>query len=280
MKLFKKIAIVGVGLIGGSIGLAARKKKLAGEVVGVARREVSRRKALKFRAVHRATLDLEKAVSDADLVVIAAPVGKIETLARRAARSMKKGAILTDVGSSKRSIVRKLEKLRFKKINFVGSHPMTGSDRSGVENADDGIFNNASLVLTKTKKTDKRALNRLKEFWKALGCRIFVLSPEKHDMYASLASYLPHAVSYALSLSQTKDSVKLSAGSLKDTTRVASSDTELWKDIFLSAREDTLMSIRIFARNLKALEGAIKRKDHKKIKRILDKAKKIRDEIK
>lgn len=279
MAMFNKITIVGVGLIGGSIGLAVKKKKPACRVMGVCRRELSRRKALKFKAVNKATLNFEEAVSRADLVIIASPVGKIEALAGRAVKSMKKGAILTDVGSSKKQIVRRIEALASKKVNFIGSHPMAGSDKSGVENADGTIFKGVSLILTKTKKTDMKSLTRLKRFWRSLGCRVFVLSPERHDSYASLASYLPHAVSYALSASQTKDSIKLTAGSLRDTTRVSSSDAELWSDIFLSARGDVLRAIKIFLKNLKMIEGAVKKKDGKKLKQILGKAKKIRDQI-
>jgi len=280
MKLFKKIAIIGVGLIGGSIGLAVKKKRLAGEVVGVSRRESSRKKALKFKAVDTATLDFEKGIQDADLVILAVPVGNILSLARKAVKHMKKGAILTDVGSSKENIVPEAEKVAGKKANFIGSHPMAGSDKRSVMNASHGIFNNAPLILTKTKYTDPRSLRKLKTFWRMLGCRVFIISPEKHDKLASLASYLPHVVSFMLALSQTKDSVRFAAGSLKDTTRVASSDPELWKGIFLLSGRRVLDSIGTFTKNLKLLEKAIKRKDEKSVKKFLEKAKKIRDSIK
>ena len=277
--MFKKIAIVGVGLIGGSVGLAVKKRKLAKEVIGVTRRESSRRKALKRKAVDKATLNLREAVKDADLVIIAAPVGKIAGLARASVKFMKKGAILTDVGSTKKHIVRKIEKFANKKVRFIGTHPMAGSEKTGVENATSLIFDKAPLIITKTKNTDKKALARLKKFWENLGCRTFVLSPEKHDMHASLASYLPHVVSFALSVSQTKSSLKFVAASFKDITRVSSSDPELWKDIFLSARPSVLKSIKIFSKSLKALEKAIRKKDAHAVKRFLSKAKNIRDGI-
>jgi len=279
MKIFNKIAIIGVGLIGGSLGLAVRKKRIAGEVIGIARRESSRKKALKFKAVGSATLDFKKAIKDADLVVLAVPVGKIIGLAKQAVRGMKKGAILTDVGSSKENIVRKAEKIAGKKVHFIGSHPMAGSDKKSVENASSSIFTNAPLILTKTKNTDKKSLNRLIKFWQSLGCRVFVISPEKHDKFVSLSSYLPHVISYTLSFSQTKDSVKFAGGSLKDTTRVASSDTDLWKDIFLLSRKRVLNSIRVFSENLRLLERAIIKKDQNSIKKFLKKAKGIRDNI-
>ena len=277
--MFKKIAIVGVGLIGGSIGLAVKKRKLAKEVIGVTRRESSRRKALKRKAVDKATLNLREAVKDADLVIIAAPVGKITGLAGASVKFMKKGAILTDVGSTKKHIVRKIEKFANKKVHFIGTHPMAGSEKTGVENATSLIFDKATLIITKTKNTDKKALARLKKFWENLGCRTFVLSPEKHDMHASLASYLPHVVSFALSASQTEDSLKFVAASFKDITRVSSSDPELWKDIFLSAGPSVLKSIKVFSKSLKALEKAIRKKDAHAVKRFLSKAKSIRDGI-
>ncbi len=279
MKMFDKIAIVGVGLMGGSIGLAVKKKRLAREVVGVCRRESSRRRALRAKVADRVTLDLAEAVKGADLVIIAAPVGKIVGLAGICVKFMKKNAILTDVGSSKKRIVSSIEKLSSKKTNFVGAHPMAGSDKSGVENAQAGIFKDAVVVLTKTAGTDRRSLGRLGRFWKSLGGCVLVLSPEKHDAHASLASYLPHAVSYALSLTQDGRSVKLAAGSLKDTTRVASSDPELWKDIFLLSEGPTLKAIASFTRNLEKLKIAIKKRREKTILRFLRRAKKISDGI-
>ncbi|MGB2705805.1 MAG: prephenate dehydrogenase [Candidatus Omnitrophota bacterium] len=277
--MFNKITIVGVGLIGGSIALTAKKKRLAKEIVGVTRRESSRRKALRFKVVDRATLNLGEAVRGADLVIIASPVGKIVGLAGKCVKFMKKSAILSDVGSSKKRIVEDIEKFSYKKTNFVGAHPMAGSDKSGVENAEAGIFKDAACVLTKTARTDRRSLSRLGRFWKSLGCRVLVLSPEKHDIHASLASYLPHAVSYALSLSQKSHSVRLAAGSLKDTTRVASSDPELWKDIFLLSKGPALRAIASFMRNLEELKNAVKRQDEKAILKLLRRAKKVSDGI-
>ncbi|NQU94962.1 MAG: prephenate dehydrogenase/arogenate dehydrogenase family protein [Candidatus Omnitrophica bacterium] len=278
--MFKKIAIIGVGLIGGSIGLAAKKKKLAKEIVGVCRRESSRKKALKFKAVGKATLNLKEAVRDADIVIIASPIGKIVRLAGACIKSMKKGAILTDVGSSKDHIVGKIEKLAKGKIHFIGSHPMAGSDKAGVQNATSDLFDNAMVIVTKTKNTNSVSLTRLNKFWKALKCHTLMLSPAKHDALASLASYLPHVVSYALSASQTNDSSRISAGSLRDTTRVASSDPELWSDIFLSSRKETLKAINVFLKNIRMLEKAIRRRDRVAIKTFLARANRIRNRIK
>lgn len=279
MKLFNKITIVGVGLMGGSIGLAAKRKKLAKEVMGICRRESSRKKAIQFKAVDKATLSPARGVHEADLVIIAAPVGKIVRLAKLCVKSMKKDAILTDVGSSKEKIVTQIEKIAGKKTSFIGSHPMAGSDKTGVENASADIFDGALVIITKTKKTNKNSLARLRKFWESLGCGTLTLLPKRHDMYASLASYLPHAVSYALSGSQTKNSVRLAAGSLKGTTRVSSADPELWSDIFLSSRTHVLKAIKRFSASLRVLEGAIRRKDKKAVKKFLSNAKRKRDRL-
>ena len=279
MMIFKKIAIVGVGLIGGSIGLAAKRKKLAGEIVGVCRRKSSLQKALKLKAVDNATLNFKKGVAGADLVIIATSVNKIVKLAEKSIKFMKKGAILADVGSAKEHIVRKIEKLAGKKVNFIGTHPMAGSEKSGVENASGSIFDGAPLVITKTRNTNKKSITSLKKFWEGLGCRVFVLAPKRHDKEISLISYLPHVVSSAIAVSQVKPSLRLAAGSLKSTTRVSSSDPELWRDIFLLTRDPLLKSIKKFLRNLKTLEKAIRRKDKKAIKKFLDRAKKISDSI-
>jgi len=277
--VFNKVAIVGVGLIGGSVGLAVKKRKLAKKVIGVCRRESSRQKALKFKAVDKATLNLKEAVTGADLVIVASPVGKIVTLAAKCVKFMGKDAILTDVGSSKERIVREIEKIAHKKTNFVGSHPMAGSDKSGVWCANSELFEDNPVIITKSKKTGKKSLAILARFWKKLGARVFVLSPAKHDRDVALASYLPHALSYALAGLQTKDSIKLAGGSLRDTTRVSSSDPELWKDIFLFSREPLLGSIRAFSRDLAKLEKFVRKGDQKAVKRFLVTAKKVRDSI-
>lgn len=277
--MFNKIAIVGVGLMGGSIGKAVRNRHLAKEVIGVLRREISKHNALKYKACDRATLSLKKGVHDADLVIVALPVGKIAEKVLESAKYMKEGSIITDVGSAKKHVVEKIEKHINKTTSFISSHPMAGSDRTGVLNADSEIFKNAPLIMTKTKNTDIKALIRLKKFWGSLGCRTFVLSPGEHDKVMSFASYLPHVVSFALALSQTKNSVKFGAGSLKDTTRVASSDPEIWRDIFLAAGPDVLKSIGVFSQNLQMLQRAIAKKDGKMIKKFLNRAKEIRDSI-
>lgn len=277
--MFKKITIVGVGLIGGSVGLAVRKKRLARTVVGICRRRSSAQKAVTTKAVGSVTLDIKKGLQGADLVLIAAPIGKTTLLAKKCSRYMEKGAILTDIASAKNKIVQKIEKDISGKVKFVGAHPMAGSENSGVKCARSDLFKDAPVIITQTKRTSKRALSKVKRFWIALGAKTFVLSPDRHDRLVSLVSHLPHAASALLVLSQDKNSLKFSAGGFKDITRISSSDPGMWADIFLAADKDLLKSISAFSGKLKAFEKAVKKKDRKALINLLTKAKKIRDSI-
>ena len=168
MRAFHKITIIGVGLSGGSIGLAAKKARVAKEVVGIFRRRSTLRKALKAKAVDWGTLDFQKGTLDADLVIIATPVGSIAAMAKKAMPFMKRGAILTDVGSVKTPIVREVEKILSEGVTFVGGHPMAGSEKTSVVYARDALFRGSLCILTETRRTEGRALRKVAKFWKAL----------------------------------------------------------------------------------------------------------------
>lgn len=277
--MFKRITIIGVGLIGGSIGLACKKRALSDEVFGVCRRKSSLKKALSSGAIDGGGLDIEKGLEGAGLVIIASPVKGILPIVKKVMRNAEKGSIVTDVGSAKALIVKEVEKIKNVRANFVGSHPMAGSEKSGVENAEINMFEKAPVIITRTKNTDKRSISVLRKFWERLGAEVSIVSPDRHDALVALSSYLPHAVSAAVSLSQNPGSVILAAGSLRDTTRVSASDPELWKDIFIQARNSALESIRLFSGNLKALERAIRKKDERAISAILKRAKRISERI-
>ncbi|UCD54718.1 MAG: prephenate dehydrogenase [Candidatus Omnitrophota bacterium] len=278
--MFKKIAIVGVGLIGGSIGLAVKKKKLAKEVIGVARRESSKDKALKFKAVDKATLNLREAVKDAELVILATPVAKIVEMAKDVIKCAQGGLILTDVGSTKELIVKEIERIAPSNVKFVGAHPMAGSEKSGVKFADSKLFNNSICIITKTKKTDDGAFNKVKTFWTKIGATCEILSPDKHDRYISFVSHLPHVAAVALTIAAETDSLKYVSSGFKDTTRIASSNPNLWKDIFESNKEALLSSLHEYRAALEGIERSIKMGDSKTLIEHLEKAKKIRDKIK
>lgn len=278
MKAFDKITIIGVGLIGGSIGLAIKKKRLAKEVVGVFRRASTLRKALKKRAVDSATLSVKEGVRGADLVIVASPVSSIPRLAAEAARYLKKGSIVTDVGSTKRWITGRLDMVfRSSAASFVGSHPMAGSEHAGVEYARTDLMSGTPCIVTKTRNTDKRSLRKVSGFWKALGARVEVMSPQRHDRAVALISHLPHIVAFSLAGAVPAREIAYAAEGFKDTTRVASSDPRLWADIFLTNKKEIMRSSRMFEKYYKNLIKALSRDDYSGVVKILGVAKSKRD---
>ena len=280
MARFKKVAIIGVGLIGGSIGLAIRKRDLAREVVGVFRREATLKKALKCKAVDKATMFIEGGVNGADLIIVASPVHSIPKIIKMAAKYAKKGASITDAGSTKTWIVDSVEKsLKSGRIHFVGSHPMAGSEHAGVEYARADLFEGAPCIVTKTAATDRTSLNRVIKFWSSLGAIVKVMSPAAHDRSVSLISHLPHIVAFGLAGSVPLKELQYAAEGFKDTTRVASSDPELWADIFLTNRREILKAGRFFEGYYKGILKAISKGDRLKVVNFLKRAKSKRDAL-
>ena len=277
---FNKIAIIGVGLIGGSIGLAVKKRKLAKVVVGICRRDISAKKAAQSKAVDKATLDLEEGLKGADLVIIATSVGKIVDRAREVVKYAKDKIILTDVGSTKKEIVTQVEKMCPSNVKFVGAHPMAGSEKSGVESASDNLFEGSICIITRTKTTDNKALDRLKKFWTLLGATCKELSPDKHDRYISFVSHLPHIAAIALTIVSDAEALEYAATGFKNTTRIASSNPELWKDIFESNKKAVLESLYEYRKALESIENSIRENDAESLIGYLQKAKRIRDQIK
>lgn len=281
MAQFKKITIIGVGLIGGSIGLAIRKRRLANEVTGVFRRKSTLKKALKCRAIDKATMSIESGVKTADLIVVASPVHSIPKIIDIAAKHAKKGAIITDAGSTKAWIVSSAEMSTAisSKIHFVGSHPMAGSEHAGVEFARADLFEKAPCIVTKTASTDKMSLERVIKFWNSLGAIVKVMSPASHDKSVSLISHLPHIVAFGLAGSVPLRELQYAAEGFRDTTRVALSDPELWADIFLTNRKEILKAGRLFDNYYKDILKAISKGDHKKTVSFLKRAKSRRDAL-
>jgi prephenate dehydrogenase len=220
--------------MGGAIGMAARRKGVASRVTGVGDSRDTIDKALARGAVDDATLDLRAAVADADLVILCVPVRSIIAAAQAVLPSCREGAILTDVGSSKTLIVRDVEGLIQKtksKAHFVGSHPITGSEKRGIEASDSIQLDGASCVITPTQHTDIESYRKVEEFWKALGLTTARLSPEEHDAVLARSSHVPHLLSPALVTIQTDKSMNLSGPGLRDMSRLAGSDPAMWTDI-------------------------------------------------
>jgi prephenate dehydrogenase len=278
---FKKITIIGVGLIGGSIGLGIRKKRLAGEVAGVFRRKSTLRKALKAKAVDTATLSLREGVRNADVIIVASPVHSIPALVKEAARYAKKGAVITDAGSTKDWINDNVKKVlrNTRSVRFVGSHPMAGSEHAGVEYARTDLLSGAPCIVTKDKDTDSAAFRKIVSLWAALGAKVKIMSPASHDRSVSLISHLPHIVAFSLAGAVPEKDLQYAAEGFKDTTRVASSDPELWADIFLTNRDQILRSGKMFERYYRQILKAVSRGDHAATVKALKKAKAKRDKF-
>lgn len=277
--MFKRITIIGLGLIGGSLGLAIKKQRLAQEVIGVSRRRSTVVRALSRGVADRVTLDAAKAVQGADLVILCAPVLKIIDIARDISGSLEEGAIVTDAGSTKKEIVKHIESILPDKVHFVGSHPLAGSEKSGVIYSDGNLFDNSYCLVTRSSWTEKSALEKVKKFWRRIGMKVEVMSPDKHDMIISKLSHLPHASSAALSNACSKAELRFAAGGFKDATRISSSSPELWKDIFLTNRKNIIRGISDLEKELSKIKSALKKNSGKELMKLLEKAKTIRDSI-
>jgi prephenate dehydrogenase len=280
---FKKITIVGVGLLGGSIGLAVRRRKLAREVAGYVRRAASLKDCERAGAVDYATTDLLAAVSNADLVILCTPLAQMRPLAEQFLPSLKRGAIVTDVGSVKAGVVRELESLVQKAgAHFVGSHPMAGGEKMGVLAARADLYANSVCVVTPTKKSNVGAVRKLEKFWQSLGARTLRLDAAKHDLLVSRSSHLPHVAAATLANlvlhpSNSKNQTALCATGFRDTTRIASGSPEMWRDIVLANRKNVSRSVDAFVAELKKFQSAIKWNNAKAVEKFFADAKSRRD---
>jgi len=250
--MIRNVAIVGVGLIGASLGLGLQDNNQIENVVGIDQDPRHLQQALDINAIDREA-DLKAGVKDADLVIVAVPVGSIEKVVEQVLLHTKSGTIITDVGSTKSDLVSKLEqKAVDKDCSYIGGHPMTGSEISGPIAADKYLFENAIYVLTKTEKTDRASLKELKSLVEELEAQTLILSPTEHDQTVAVTSHLPHLV--AVNLMQVVAEYEgdddlissLIAGGFRDTTRIAAGDPEMWKDIFLKNRELILNAVDVF----------------------------------
>ena len=282
--LFRKITIIGVGLLGGSIGLAVRRRKLARQTAGFVRRRVSLKDCERAGAVDFATTDLLAAVWDADLIILCTPLAQMRPVVERMLPALKRGAMVTDVGSVKASVVRELETLIARSgAHFVGSHPMAGAEKTGVSAARADLFVNTVCVMTPTKKTNQAALKKVEQFWRAIGSRVLRLTPEIHDSLVSRSSHLPHIIaatlaSHVLNPAHPKPQAALCANGFRDTTRIASGSPEMWRDIALANRRNLAKSLDAFIADLRKFQRLVKKGNAKAIANFFETAKQRRDD--
>lgn len=279
---FNKVTILGVGLIGASFALALKKRGLCNQIIGYGRREGNLKKAKDMKIIDSLELDAAKACIDSDLILFSMPVGSFTETAKTIKGSLKNGAIVTDVGSVKGKLVREMEAIMPEGINFVGGHPIAGSDRTGIDTATADLFSGAKCILTPTGKTDRNALKRITELWDKLGAVVIILNPDEHDRIYAAVSHLPHIIAYAIvnTVADVNASYLEFAGQgFKDTTRIASSSPELWRDICLMNSENLLEFIELFKKHLDSLGRYLQESDSEAIEREFIKARTLREDV-
>jgi prephenate dehydrogenase len=239
----RQVTILGVGLLGGSIGLALKSAVSGCVVVGYGHRATTLDKAKEVGAIDRGTTDPAEAVAGSELIVLCTPVLTFPKLLSEMGQGLTAGAVVTDVGSTKRSIVEAAERLLPAGVRFLGSHPMAGSEKRGVEFARTDLFQGALCILTPTLNTHSDVVQSLKTFWKTLGMRTTCMSPDEHDRLLADVSHLPHVAAAALVAMQEEGGLDLCGKGFLDTTRVAGGDGALWRDILLDNKDNVRASI-------------------------------------
>lgn len=282
---FKKAAIIGVGLIGGSLAMVLRKKGLAGSIVGVGRSMNNLSSALKLGIVDEATQDVAEGVKGADLVVSAVPVLKIIETLKAALPHITPPCIVTDVGSVKREIIEEVEPLLPEGVHFVPAHPIAGTEHSGAEAAFDTLFTERVCILTPTENTAKEALEKVRLIWEAAGSKVVIMDPAIHDRTLAAVSHLPHMIAYTLvntvadAGGRTADILNYSAGGFRDFTRIASSSPEMWTEICSMNRDYIVEMMENFQIRLEWLKNLISEGRAGEIREDFERAKRIRDSL-
>ncbi|MEJ1160300.1 prephenate/arogenate dehydrogenase family protein [Prosthecomicrobium sp. N25] len=263
--VFRRLALIGIGLIGGSIARVARRDGIAGEIVISTRRRETLDRAAELGLGDAYTADMAEAVSGADCVIVSVPVGASGAVAAAIAGSLKPGAIVSDVGSVKSDVVRQMQPHLPAHVHFVPAHPVAGTEHSGPDAGFPELFRNRWCILTPPPGTDPAAVDTLARFWRACGSKVEFMTPEHHDMVLAITSHIPHLIAYnivgtAAHLEQVTASevIKFSAGGFRDFTRIAASDPTMWRDVFLHNKEAVLEMLGRFIEDLFALQRSIR----------------------
>lgn len=279
MKDLKQITVIGLGLLGGSITLGILRSFPRIKVVGYTHRPTTRRKARELAVATQIVGDIKQSVSAADLVILATPICTFEGIFGEIADALPRGCIVTDVGSTKvlphRWAARKLPK----RVHYVGSHPIAGSEQRGIEFARDDLFDQAMCILTVTEKTNRRAVQTLEKFWSELGCSVLLMRPAEHDKIFANVSHLPHITAAALINANSSEELKFAGKGFMDTSRVASGPVNIWADIVLTNANNIAKGIDKTIAELAKLKNAIEGQDKKKVKNLLKKARDKRSKM-
>jgi cyclohexadieny/prephenate dehydrogenase len=263
--LFKRIALIGIGLIGSSIARRVKRDGLANHISVTARSQQSLDKAVKLGIADEINLNPKDSVNDADLIIICSPVGAYSEIIQNIRSGLKKGAILTDVGSVKQTVINDLNPYVPDGVHLVPAHPVAGTEHSGPDAGFPELFEDRWCIITPTDKTNARAVDQVKIFWQALGSNIEIMEPKHHDQVMAMTSHLPHLIAYtivgtATDLEKTlaNEVIKFSAGGFRDFTRIAASDPTMWRDVFLNNSDAVLEMLQRFSEDITAMQRAIR----------------------
>jgi len=279
LKELKQITVIGLGLLGGSITLAALRVFPGVKVVGYTHRASTRRKAKRLAVATEVTDDIRGSVAEADIVILATPICTFERDFGEIRGALPAGCIVTDVGSTKGLVHRWAEKILPKNVYYVGSHPIAGSEQRGVEFARDDLFEKALCILTTTPKTSRKAVGTLRRFWTAIGCTITIMRPVQHDRILAQVSHLPHITAVSLVNANNIEDLKFAGKGFIDTTRIASGPANIWVDVLLTNANNITKGIDKITAELGKMKAAIKNGDGKQVEKLLEAARNKRNKM-
>ncbi len=277
--MFKKVAIVGLGLMGGSLAAACRKKFPKATIVGISRSREAIRLALKRGWVDEATDNVMLGAHEADLVVLCTPVGTFLPYLKSIDQVCAKGALVTDVGSVKVSVLKEANSKKWQRLSFVGCHPMVGSHERGIKAVNPKLYDQGLMLLTRDRRTTPVGYARAKRFWSKFSTKVIELSPEMHDRLVGEVSHLPHAIAACLMHAVSTPALKVASNGFRDTTRIAAADSSIWQPIFMTNRRVMLDVLTRFERQVKVFKELLQRRDAAKLTCFLDQAKQKRKRI-
>ena len=283
---FDTVCIIGLGLIGGSIGLSMKKNNFESKVIGYAKTERTLSRAVERGLVDDAEKNLVKAVNGADLIILATPLSTFKSIIKEIAPFLKKGSIVTDTGSAKFTVLEELKDLIPKDVEFIPGHPIAGTEESGPDSGFPELFENRWCILTPTKDNSEESVKRIKYFWELLGSKVEIMDALHHDKVLAITSHIPHLIAYnivgtANDLANVTDSevVKYSAGGFRDFTRIAASDPKMWSDIFTYNSEAVIEMLDLFSNDLIKLKESILKKDTNMLFSSFEKTRNVRKRI-
>ena len=269
MKDLRQVTVIGLGLLGSSVTLSISRNKFGIKTAGYSHRASTRSRARRLGVADVIYDDIRKSVADADIVILATPICTFEETFKTIADALKKGCIVTDVGSTKLLAHKWAKKFLPKFVNYAGSHPIAGSEQRGVEFGRDDLFDGAACIITKDASTNPSAVRTLNKFWSSLGCRVCTMAPSQHDEIFANVSHLPHAIAATLLNASDLNQLKFCGKGFMDTSRIASGPANIWADVFYTNSENICKGIERLIKELSKLKKAVKLKDKNKIEKLL-----------